>query len=288
MWWPLWLLLAHHMVELLRRVCVCVCVMHLVCVLAAPRQFATGLDAVTAVCTCPRRAAVVSGSAGSGMMPHLRALSCCDASRCVVGLLCLLLSSSRGRVSHVCIPMFLARPSRWRWIECERLAVPVCELLRWCWLRAPPAASTRHGDCGWMVQPLCCCYCDRPWVIPRLAAAWFPTPGDERGWPMSPSPRVRRRPVAVGCSVGDVVDELLDAVGVGLALDQRQGLLVLVGVTEHPLARTEQHREHQEVVPVDQARVGEVPAERGTAMDDDRTTVGPLQRPPRRRGTAGS
>jgi hypothetical protein len=65
-------------------------------------------------------------------------------------------------------------------------------------------------------------------------------------------------------------EKLLDAVGVGLALDQLQPLLVLVGVAEHALASAEQDREHQQVVTVDQAGVGEVTGEGGAAVDDDR------------------
>jgi hypothetical protein len=61
--------------------------------------------------------------------------------------------------------------------------------------------------------------------------------------------------------VDHVANELLDAVGVGLSLDHLQPLLVLVGVAEHALASAEQDRQHQQVVTVVQAGVGEVTGE---------------------------
>lgn len=62
-------------------------------------------------------------------------------------------------------------------------------------------------------------------------------------------------------SADDVEDVLLQTVGVGLVLDELQLLGVLVRVAEQALARAEQEREDQQVVPVDQAGVREAPVE---------------------------
>jgi hypothetical protein len=54
--------------------------------------------------------------------------------------------------------------------------------------------------------------------------------------------------------------------------------LVLVGVAEHALASAEQDREHQQVVTVVQAGVGEVTGGGGAAVDDVRPALGLLER----------
>src|SRR4051794_31231444 len=56
-------------------------------------------------------------------------------------------------------------------------------------------------------------------------------------------------------SADDVEDVLLQAVGVGLVLDQLKFLDVLVGGAEQPLAGAQQQGEHQQVIAVDQPRV---------------------------------
>ncbi len=56
-------------------------------------------------------------------------------------------------------------------------------------------------------------------------------------------------------------------VGVGLALDQLQPLLVLVGVAEHALTSAEQDREHLQVVTVEQAGAGGVTGEGGVPVE---------------------
>src|SRR5664279_2589812 len=83
----------------------------------------------------------------------------------------------------------------------------------------------------------------------------------------------RRRSSREPALMNDVVHELLDAVGVSLALHEGQQLLVLVGLAEYPLARTEQHRKQQQVVAVEQAGVGEATGQGGAAVDDDRAAV---------------
>jgi hypothetical protein len=54
--------------------------------------------------------------------------------------------------------------------------------------------------------------------------------------------------------------------------------LSFVCVAEPALASAEQDREHQQVVTVDQAGVGEVTGEGGAAVDDDRPALGLLER----------
>jgi hypothetical protein len=92
--------------------------------------------------------------------------------------------------------------------------------------------------------------------------------GLARSWPVAehgldPGSSCRRDRAVRGRALGR-----RPAVGVGLALDQLQPLLV--GVAEHALASAEQDREHQHVVTVDRAGVGEVTGEGGAAVDDDR------------------
>src|SRR5205823_3802100 len=89
--------------------------------------------------------------------------------------------------------------------------------------------------------------------------------------------RAQARPGAAW-STDDVVDQLLDAVAVRLALDELEALLVLVGAAEQPLARAEQNREDQQVVAVDQAGIGQGAVEGGAAVDDQRPAFGPLER----------
>ena len=67
-----------------------------------------------------------------------------------------------------------------------------------------------------------------------------------------------------------LVDEFQDPVVVGLAFDQSQLLLVLVGVAEQSFASAEQEWKYEKVVAVDQPGVGEASAEGCAAMDDDR------------------
>ena len=68
-----------------------------------------------------------------------------------------------------------------------------------------------------------------------------------------------------------VVNDLDDAVGVGLRLHQLQALLVLVGLAKQALARAQQDGEDQQVIAIDQTRVGKRGAEGGRAVDE----VGP-------------
>src|SRR5690349_18528891 len=75
-----------------------------------------------------------------------------------------------------------------------------------------------------------------------------------------------RRQLAVSSASADhVEDVLLHPVGVGLVFDELQLLSVLVGAAEQALARAKQQRVDEQVVAVDQARVGQGVVERGAA-----------------------
>lgn len=66
-----------------------------------------------------------------------------------------------------------------------------------------------------------------------------------------PRPSSRSHPQT---SAPDVVDELRDTVRVGGGLPQPQRAFRAIVTTERFHTRTEQHREHQQVVPIDQMR----------------------------------
>src|SRR6266540_2903391 len=78
-------------------------------------------------------------------------------------------------------------------------------------------------------------------------------------------------------SADNVINQLEDSVRVGFGCPEIQHLLVLVRPAEQALSGSQQRREHEKVVPVDQARVGQASGELRTPMDEDRATLAVLE-----------